>query len=155
MVVVTTEGGADAAPTPRLACRPECQCELRDGQDFMFCGAPVTRALAATRCGNAGGALVSIEDAALNDWLSQRMGALGDDDYWTAGTDAEDEGVWRWGDEGPIFHDEAADAAAARGFAPWDEGQPNDVDGEDCLRSIDGLWRDLDCGDSIAYVCEG
>jgi hypothetical protein len=119
----------------------------------MFCDGPVARAVAAARCLEAGGALVSIEDSALNGWLSQRMGAVATDDYWTFGTDAETEGVWRWGDEGPVFYDSTRDAGGS-GFAPWDDNQPNDLDGEDCLRSIGGLWRDLECTDEIAYACE-
>jgi len=145
---------APAAPPPaRLACRQECDCELRGARDFMLCGTPITFALAADRCERAGGTLVSIEDAAENTWLSQRMAALAEDDYWASGTDAEDEGVWRWAD-GRVFYDEAADAASNLGFAAWDEGQPNDLNGEDCMRVIGGLWRDLDCGEEIAYACE-
>lgn len=144
---------APARPSARLLCRPECECELRDGRDFMLCDTLVTRAQAATRCQGAGGALVSIEDEALNTWLSQRMAQLGDDNYWTSGTDAEDEGVWRWGD-GPVFYDATADAPAVSAFAPWDDNQPNDVDGEDCLRAVGGAWRDIDCADEMAYVCE-
>lgn len=140
-------------PPSRLACRQECECELRDGRDFMLCGTPVTYALAEDRCERAGGALVSIEDAAENTWLSRRMADLANDDYWTSGTDAEDEGVWRWGD-GRVFYDETGDAASNLGFAAWDEGQPNDFEGEDCMRAIGGLWRDLDCGEEIAYACE-
>lgn len=147
-------GDATRPPAPsRLLCRQECECELRDGRDFMLCGAPASHALAADRCEGAGGTLVSIEGAAENEWLSQRMAALDSDDYWTSGTDAENEGVWRWAD-GRVFHDEAADAASELGFAAWDEGQPNDFEGEDCLRAVDGLWRDLDCGEEIAYACE-
>jgi hypothetical protein len=144
----------DAGAVAILECRSECQCELRDGQDFMFCSTPVTQALAATQCREAGRALVSIEDAALNVWLSQRMGVVAEDNYWTAGTDTETEGVWRWGD-GPVFYDTTGDAAVVTGFVVWDESQPNDLNGEDCLRAIGGLWRDLNCSEPLAYACEG
>lgn len=119
----------------------------------MFCATPVSYALAADRCGRAGGALVSIEDAVENTWLGERMLALAEDDYWTSGTDAEDEGVWRWAD-GRVFHEEGADAGGRLPFTAWDQGQPNDFEGEDCLRVIDGLWRDLGCEEELAYVCE-
>jgi hypothetical protein len=119
----------------------------------MFCATPVTYALAADRCERAGGTLVSIEDAAENTWLGERMVALANDDYWTSGTDAEDEGVWRWAD-GRVFHDETADGGGSLPFTAWDQGQPNDFEGEDCLRVIDGLWRDLGCDEEIAYACE-
>ena len=60
------------------------------------------------------------------------------------GTDSEDKGIWRWRD-GRVFFDVAADAGAPRTYAPWEEGQPNDLNGEDCMRSSGGVWRDLDC----------
>lgn len=142
-----------STPAPRLACRPECECELRDGQDFMFCATRVTHAQATAQCQGAGGSLVSIEGASQNDWLGRRMAELADDNYWTSGTDSEDEGVWRWAD-GRVFYGTPADAAAVLGFVPWDDGQPNNVNGEDCMRVIGGLWRDLDCDDEIAFVCE-
>jgi len=148
-------GGAALPRAPsRLACRQECECELRAGRDFMLCGTPVTYSLATDRCERAGGTLVSIEDAAENSWLSRRMAAVAEDDFWTSATDAEDEGTWRWAD-GRVFYEDAADAASNLGFAPWDAGQPNDLNGEDCMRSTGGVWRDLDCADAIAFVCQG
>lgn len=136
---------------PRLACREECVCEPQGALEFMLCAAPVTRATAIARCDEAGGSLVSVDDEAQNSWLSERMQALEADDFWLSGTDADTEGVWVWGD-GRVFF--GGDAGAGR-FVPWDEGQPNDVNGEDCMRATAGVWRDLDCADEIAYVCQG
>jgi hypothetical protein len=141
----------DAGPAPRLACRGDCVCEPRGALEFMFCAAPVTRAVAVERCGQAGGGLVSVADEEQNSWLSARMLALEADDFWLSGTDVETEGIWRW-DDGRVFY--GADAGVGR-FAPWDEGQPNDVNGEDCMRATEGVWRDLDCAEEIAYVCQG
>jgi hypothetical protein len=81
------------------------------------------------------------------------MTALGADDFWLSGTDLEDEGIWRWSD-GRVFFDASADAGSPRPYAPWDEGQPNDLDGEDCMRSTGGVWRDLDCSEQLAFVCQ-
>ncbi len=145
------EAKVDAEAT-RLDCRAECSCELRAGQDFMLCGSVVSQSIASRRCSAAGGSLVSIDDPAENTWLSERMAPLAEEGFWTSGTDSETEGQWRWAD-GRVFFDARADAAAS-GFAPWDVDQPNDREGEDCMRAIGGLWRDLDCGDEIAYVCE-
>jgi lectin-like protein len=143
----------DAAPPRALACREECVCEPRDGRDFMFCATLVSFAVGAERCAAAGGSLVSVEGPSLNDWLTQRMQAVAVDDFWLSGTDAATEGVWRWAD-GTIFFDLTSDAGA-RGFAPWDAQQPNDLNGEDCMRSTAGVWRDLECADALAYACEG
>ncbi len=144
----------DAALPPLLLCREECACERRGEREFMFCGTSVSFDEALERCGGAGGTLVSIDDQEQNVWLSQRMQALEADDFWLSGTDAEVEGVWRWSD-GRVFFGEAADAGGAPAFVPWDDGQPNDLNGEDCMRSTSGVWRDLDCADELPFVCQG
>jgi hypothetical protein len=143
----------DAAAPRRLACRDECVCELREGLDFMFCATLVSFQAASDRCAGAGGSLPSVGDEALNSWLTQRMQALARDDFWLSGTDGDTEGVWRWAD-GTVFFDLTSDASAGA-FAPWDAQQPNDLNGEDCMRSTAGVWRDLDCADQIAYACQG
>lgn len=142
----------DATPARALACREDCDCELRGGRDFMFCAEAVSFAEASDSCADSGGTLVSIEDAGLNDWLTEQMQARSADDFWLSGTDTEDEGIWRWGD-GRIFHPTPADAGES--FAPWDAQQPNDLNGEDCMRSVGGVWRDLSCDLELPYVCQG
>ncbi|HTV20755.1 MAG TPA: C-type lectin domain-containing protein [Polyangiaceae bacterium] len=162
---VLVEGSAsaiDAAPSvdtapeplPILDCREECACERGALGEFMFCPNAVSHEEAVARCSLAGGSLASVDDATQNAWLSARMAELEADDFWLSGTDAEDEGVWRWSD-GRVFFDTRADAGTREPFAPWDEGQPNDLNGEDCMRSTGGVWRDLDCSDEIAFVCQG
>jgi hypothetical protein len=141
----------DAALPAALLCREECVCERRAEREFMFCDTAVVFDEALERCSAARGTLVSIDDEQQNTWLSERMQALEADDFWLSGTDAEVEGVWRWVD-GRVFFGEGADGGAA--FAPWDEEQPNDLNGEDCMRSTGGVWRDLDCADEIAFVCQ-
>jgi hypothetical protein len=149
---LASDAGALSAVPPRLECRPECDCEQRAGQDFMFCDAEVVRAVAVDRCGDAGGELVSIEDAALNAWLSQRMAGFDADDFWTSGTDTTEEGVWRW-DDGRVYFD-LTGTSGDLAFEGWADGQPNDLMGEDCMRARDAEWLDLDCTETIAYVCE-
>lgn len=146
----------DAAPParPRLMCRGDCVCESSVVGAFMFCATAVTHDDAVEACSLAGGALVSVDDPVRNEWLTARMTALAADDFWLSGTDLDDEGVWRWSD-GRVFFDVSADASAPGPYAPWDEGQPNDLNGEDCMRSTGGVWRDLDCSDPIAFVCQG
>ena len=144
----------DAALPPALLCRPECACERRGAGEFMFCSGAVSFEQALALCGGAGGALVSVEDEEQNTWLSQRMQELEADDFWLSGTDVEVEGVWRWSD-GRVFFGGTADAGGAAAFAPWGDQQPNDLNGEDCMRSTGGVWRDLDCTDELPFVCEG
>lgn len=149
---VPSSAALDAAPSRALSCRDECQCERSGERDFMFCSVPVSFALAEARCADAGGTLASVDGAEQNEWLTAQMQARDADDFWLSGTDAEDEGVWRWAD-GRVFYPALADAGAP--FLPWDDQQPNDLNGEDCMRSVGGLWRDLSCDDALAYVCQG
>jgi len=146
----------DAAPPPNpsLTCRDECVCESGVLGAFMFCSTAVSHDDAVAACSLAGGALASVDDPVRNEWLTARMAALDADDFWLSGTDLDDEGVWRWSD-GRVFFDVSADAGAPRPYAPWDEQQPNDLDGEDCMRSTGGVWRDLDCSAELAFVCQG
>lgn len=149
----------DAGPAPPpLDCRQECECESGAFGALMFCPTPVTYEEAAERCAVAGGALASVDDAERNGWLSARMSELDADDFWLSGTDSDDEGTWRWSD-GRVFFEVGAGAtigdAGAPAYAPWDDGQPNDLNGEDCMRSTGGVWRDLDCSEAIAFVCQG
>jgi hypothetical protein len=141
----------DAALPAALLCREECVCERRGDRDFMFCDTAVSFDEALERCSAARGTLVSIDDEQQNTWLSQRMQALGADDFWLSGTDTDVEGVWRWID-GRVFFGAGTDAGAA--FVSWGEDQPNDLNGEDCMRSMEGVWVDLDCADEIAFVCQ-
>lgn len=145
---------AAPAPNPRLICRDECVCESSLLGAFMFCSTAVSHDDAVAACSLAGGALASVDDPVRNEWLTARMTALAADDFWLSGTDLDDEGVWRWSD-GRVFFDVSADGGAPRPYAPWDEGQPNDLNGEDCMRSTGGVWRDLDCSSPIAFVCQG
>lgn len=151
----TAAPSADAAPTNTLQCSEGCECERRNERDFMFCDSVVTHADAVVQCAAAGGALVSVDDEQQNDWLRERMQAAGaEDDFWLSGTDTEVEGVWRWQD-GRVFFDLTGDAAASAAFVPWDVAQPNDLNDEDCMRSTDGVWRDLSCSSLIAFACQG
>jgi hypothetical protein len=145
---------AAPAPNPGLVCRDECVCESSVLGAFMFCSTAVSHDDAVAACSLAGGALPSVDDPVRNEWLTARMTALAADDFWLSGTDLDDEGVWRWSD-GRVFFDLSADGGAPRPYAPWDEGQPNDLNGEDCMRSTGGVWRDLDCSTPIAFVCQG
>jgi hypothetical protein len=138
-----------------LVCRAECTCERRANRDFMFCGAAVTHGEAVELCATAGGTLVIIDDQEQNAWVSRRMeAAAASTDFWLSGTDSDDEGVWRWPD-GRVFFDATIDAGNRAPYVPWDDGQPNDLGGEDCMRLTGGLWLDLPCESELAFACQG
>lgn len=149
--VEVSDAAIPAAADAGVVCRPDCECESRDGQVFMFCRSSVSRDLARQGCDEVGGSLVSIESASLNDWLDQRMGALATDEYWTSGSDLENEGTWRWGD-GRVY--DSPNGMSPRPFTAWNADQPNGGRNENCMRSVGGRWRDRPCTDVAAFICE-
>ena len=62
-----------------------------------------------------GGHLVTINDAAENQWVFDTFGNFGGEnhDLWIGGTDQENEGIWRWISGSP------------RTYSNWNEGEPN------------------------------
>jgi hypothetical protein len=82
-----------------------------------------------------------------------------DDELWIGASDAALEGRWIWIATGDVFWPEAADAGADSGVAVytnWNEGEPNNVDGADCLRLLTtGEWADLPCDDERGALCTG
>ncbi|CAI9534629.1 unnamed protein product, partial [Staurois parvus] len=52
-------------------------------------------------------------------------------------------GTWKWVDE------------TVPTFTNWNRGEPNNYDArEHCTEMIAGGWNDLDCGNTIDYICE-
>jgi hypothetical protein len=97
-----------------------------------------------------GGHLASIgsfgENAFLNGWPAEL--GLNDADgqgIWVGGSDAQQDGVFRWVD-GTSFS-----------FMGWAPGQPDDGAGVDCIEKRNdgaGQWYDRHCADSLRYMCE-
>merc|ERR1712123_68790 len=74
-----------------------------------------------------------------HDLIKERLAMLDGDvhtGYWLGASDFYAEGEWQWATGAPVS------------FTQWHEGEPNDVDNEDCLSmsSQDGYeWQDLGC----------
>ncbi|KUF09733.1 C-type lectin domain-containing protein [Pseudoponticoccus marisrubri] len=81
-------------------------------------------------CAQGGGHLATVTSAAENAFLTAHFD--GSDRIWLGGTDAAQEGTWRWITGEPW------------GFAAWNDEEPNNSDaGEDYLEfGDDGLWND-------------
>lgn len=90
--------------------------------------------------------ITSAEEAQLSGEQAEGAG-------WIGGSDAEEEGTWKWvtGPEaGTIFWIGLANGSAPNGaFEFWNNGEPNDLDGEDYAHvtapnvGITGSWNDL------------
>jgi hypothetical protein len=102
------------------------------------------------QCVSWGGHLASIESAEENSFLNRWPAELGISNgdgsgIWIGGTDAQQDGVFRWVAGSPFS------------FAGWAPGQPNDGAGVDCIEKRNdgaGQWYDRFCVDSLRYLCE-
>lgn len=127
-------------------------CEqVNDGsRSYLFCFA-ITRDWAGARayCMTYGYDLVTVEDAAENNWLNgqERRLHVNNVRWWYGGSDAATEGTWVWA---PTMMNLAYD--------DWKSGgEPDNGSSENCLNSEDRSspeWRSDDCTATYAFVCE-
>jgi hypothetical protein len=62
--------------------------------------------------------------------------------YWTGGSDAAQEGTWRWS------------AGHPWSYSNWDAGQPQGSSNENCAVVMDnGKWHDQPCSTGFAALC--
>ena len=94
------------------------------------------------------GYLVTITSAAEDTFLSTSFG--GSTSFWTAGSDAAVEGVWRWV-SGP-------ETGSLLTFFDWGAGEPNNSLNQDALLAnwvfTPGLWDDQSVTSAFRYVVE-
>ncbi|KAL9970404.1 hypothetical protein ACROYT_G022775 [Oculina patagonica] len=102
-------------------------------------------------CNVKGGQLAKIETANENDFIKGKFPA-GKADYWIGLTDEEIEDYWKW-----------TDGSELTGYINWRPGQPNDLNGQDCIairkglfgnKEWDGEWHDLACSKERKFICE-
>ena len=149
-------GGSAGAPTqPDAGVEPTIGCGADEviapnGVCYFIDGTTRTWAEARASCQARGSGwdLVTIYDTARNDFVLSITGF----EAWIGATDASDEGAWVWVDAETPFFD--VDAATNIGFSNWSDGEPNDIDGYDCLRILTtGQWADWPCDSLLGHVC--
>ena len=62
---------------------------------------------------------------------------------WIGLNDIQKEGTFQWSDQAPID------------FIYWNDGEPNNNRGEDCVELVNGqYWNDRKCKTSLPYICK-
>ena len=116
------------------------------GGNFAFCFKVKTYVDAEADCVAQGGHLVSIHDQATQDAAVSGAFAIAGGEWWIGLDDMATEGSFAWLDGTPVD------------YTTWAGGEPNNAgDTEDCghLASwAGGLWNDIPCDQTLAYVCE-
>lgn len=133
-------------------CFPDADCQRRSfgGVTYYVCSGPRDWAAARARCQlQLAGDLARIDSPEENAFIQAELGGAA----WVGGTDGAVEGQWRWADIGLQFADGAS--AVGGNYVNWNGGEPNDVNGEDCLEiSPAGVWNDAACDGAKGFVCE-
>ncbi|XP_077965975.1 uncharacterized protein LOC120336006 isoform X2 [Styela clava] len=100
-------------------------------------------------CAKNGSTLVEIKTNALEIFINQKLSDS--NNFWTSGSDLEEEGSWKWGDGTAIdINDD--------NWEKWSGGnEPNGGKIENCLikyASVNYKWVDYDCNQLSGYICQ-
>ena len=101
--------------------------------------------------------LATVCDATENDFIhTGAVDLLAGTEVWLGGSDAAEQGVWRWSDGDVFWRGTATGSAESGAYVKWAVGQPSDGAGEDCTEIRAGsMWNDVSCDQLRAFVCEG
>lgn len=117
------------------------------GHKYLVFFKPTTWHLAREQCEELGGHLIRIESAQEQQFIERLLKTLKPPTEWVwiGGSDADDEGKWRFGNGKPIK------------FAKWVKGEPNNIRGVEHSAQIyvvNGLWYDGIGTARHEYICE-
>ncbi len=140
----------------RTACMPTSGCVLRKFEtiSYWFCPGPATESTAIAACRSKQMSLVRINSPAENDFVTRFATAP----TWIGANSLGASGVWRWANvttnNGDQFWQGAANGAQRNSlYSAWESTAPAS---QSCavLQPSDGRWVDVDCTESLGYVCE-
>ncbi len=134
-----------------------CDIVLAAGVSYVICRDNEYWEAAQDACAQMGAHLAAVDDLEENGRLIKLANEHDASDYWLGGNDLDDEGTWVWDGTGQTFWQGGEDGAAVDGgFTNWDEEEPNETSGSDCLLKLTDIpgWHDRDCEDEEDYICE-
>ncbi len=135
---------------------PDTQCNLRtfDGSEYWFCINARSFKSARSNCRAVGMDLAVIDSQSENDFV---RGNISYNSFFGL-TDAEIEGTWEsTADEKTRWCGDASGSVpGGLYYEKWRAGFPVQSTNRNCalIRSWDGKWKNIDCDNQKAYVCE-
>lgn len=148
----------DCSGAREASCPTGCTI-TRDNDDhlYLYCTNALTWSAARTVCQGQAMDLVRIDSALENAYLRALI-PVGIE-HWIGATDAADEGVWRWIDNGEQFWSGNQAGTPVGGlFAGWISSYPDGADAIDCGRitggTLAGGWLDAFCSAPSSFICE-
>lgn len=128
-----------------------CKRATYGGGTYLFCTASESWQDARDACRELGYELVTIDDAAENEWVSATAAGESESAWWIGASDVAEEGVFVWLNGAPVA------------YSNWAPREPNNLLGEDCIElrprsagasGTPGAWNDVRCTANNAFVCE-
>ncbi|MFP2908754.1 lectin-like protein [Pyxidicoccus sp. 3LFB2] len=113
------------------------------GHTYFISTTTTTWADAQKTCADLGYGMVTLNDAAEEQWLKAQL-PTPTTEWWLGINDRGTEGVWEWSDD-------------VSTYLHWNPGEPNNSQGaEDCGLFLNALggWHDAPCSLSRTFVCE-
>jgi len=113
--------------------------------EYFYCPTLTTWTAAESVCQNLDGSATGWHLATVNDLNDNTyIDGLAAADLWIGYNDVTTEGAFVW-------------AGATSSYTRWGGGEPNNSGNEDCaqLLNASGLWNDIICTTTLAFVCEG
>lgn len=142
--ICTGISGPKAPPMDQ--CRAPKSCPFGTefgGTCYEFVDTPATWDAASKDCSGRGGALASVLNQEVNDYLVP----LAKQRTWIGGNDIDEEGHWVW-----------SSGEALEDYTNWHSGEPNNLgNNEDCLELgfyTGGEWNDYQCSSAFQYICK-
>jgi len=147
--------------------RWDCGTENYDGDEYLFCNEAITYEEAVAWCQDQGMRIGRPSSDDENDFFWDTFDNMNEEEFWIDGSDAEEEGVWRWevgteiptrGEGGTFYEDSVVgsilDPILGTFYADWAAGEPNGGSDQNCLTRQDDGWHDRPCDDEYVFACE-